>query len=464
MERPFRSTRVRVARARVGARSVRRERGQALVFLVALVAVLVAAFLVVFDTGQAVAHQQRLVNAADAAAYGGAAWEARMLNFQAYSNRAIVANEVALAQSVGVRSWSDYLGRTLTNLDVVARYVPYLGQATTALRRTWNGIDAGLQPSLQALEAVASGVNVALSSAQTVVHGMGVAGAEEIARRTLSANDPAFEPSSAAPALFAANAAAYSRFTTAYAGAARSRLRTTVLDGRDGFTRSRSSRLPVGPASLVVRLEKRGGTDLVGFDSWRGMDTLALHTRRGLVLGRFRERTPIGWGAAENARTSPAVRGSHDGSWRTNPDTSALAATRIGGVGRLRGRAYAGLQTTRDVVDVQRRDDRELRFAVDASMPANRIATSRTALGIGPLAVPGGPAVDPSARVARGRHFALGVARVQFDRPLPRADARREYPNLYSPYWVARLAAPTVQTRALAAAARGVPDPFGAVP
>lgn len=453
---------VRLVRVRM--RRVRHERGQALVFLVALVAVLVAAFLVVFDTGQAVAHEQRLVNAADAAAYGGAAWEARMLNFQAYANRAIVANEVALAQSVSVRSWSDYLARTLTNVDSVARYVPYLGQATTALRQAWTGVDAGLQPSLQALEAIASGANVALSSAQTVAHGMGIAGAEEIARRTLSSNDAAYAPSAAAPILFAANAAAYTRFTQSYAGFARTRLRSTVLDGRDGFTRSRGSRLSTGPASLLVRLEKRGGTDLIGFDAWRGMDTLALHTRRGLIFGRFRERVPLGWGAAENARVSVPTLGEHGGSWSTNPNTSRLAATRIAFGSRLRGRAYAGLQTTRDLIDVQRRDDRSLQFAVDATLPAARVPMSRTVLGVRELAVPGGRAVNATARPARDRYQALGVAQVRFERPVGRADARREYPSLYSPYWVARLAPTSVQTRALVSAARGVPDPFGAAP
>lgn len=450
--------------ARHGSRSARRVRGQALVFLVALVASLAAAFLLTFDTGQVVAHQQRLVNAADAAAYGGAAWQARMLNFQAYANRAIVANEVAIAQAVSLRSWSDYMGRTLGNVDSVARYVPYLGQATTALRQGWSGADAVLQPSLQALEAVASTVNVALSAAQGVAHAAGIVGAEEIARRTLASADPTVGPSTAAPALFAANALAWTRFTTAYAGPARARLRTVVMNGRDGFTRTRNTRLPTGPASLLVRLEKRGGTDLIGFDSWRGMDTLALHMRRNLIFGRFRERMAIGWGAAENARLSNPARGDHGGTWGTNPGTSALAATRISGVGPRRARAYAGLQSTRDLVDVQRRDERALEFAVDAARDAARMPSSANSLGVRALQVPGGRPTSLVARPARGRHYALGAARVQFERPVGRADARREYPSLYSPYWVARLAPVTLRTRTLVSAARGVPDPFGAAP
>lgn len=450
--------------ARHGSCPARRARGQALVFLLAIVASLAAAFLLTFDTGQVVVHQQRLVNAADAAAYGGAAWQARMLNFQAYANRAIVANEIAIAQAVSLRSWSDYMGRTLENVDSIARYVPYLGQATTALRQGWSGADAALQPSLQALEAVASTVNVALSAAQGVAHGAGIVGAEEIARRTLAASGAGVSPSAAAPALFAANAVAWTRFTTTYAGPARARLRAVVMEGRDGFTRTRNTRLSTGPASLLVRLEKRGGTELIGYEAWRGMDTLALHTRRAVLFGRFRERLPIGWGAAENARMASAARGDHGGTWGTNPRTSALAALRITGVGPMRARVYPGLPATRDLVDMQRRDERTVEFAVDAQRDAARIPSSANSLGVTALQVPGGRPASLVAQPPRGRYYALGAARAQFERPGGRADARREYPSLYSPYWVARLAPVTLRTRTLVSAARGVPDPFGAAP
>jgi len=66
--------------------------GQASVFVLAMVASLVTAFAVSFGAGQLVNDKMRLVNAADAAAYSAAQWEARSLNFQSYLNRAIVAN------------------------------------------------------------------------------------------------------------------------------------------------------------------------------------------------------------------------------------------------------------------------------------------------------------------------------------------------------------------------------------
>jgi hypothetical protein len=45
--------------------------------------------------------------------------QARSLNLQAYMNRAIVTNEVAIAQSVSLRSWSDYLKQTVQDINTV---------------------------------------------------------------------------------------------------------------------------------------------------------------------------------------------------------------------------------------------------------------------------------------------------------------------------------------------------------
>jgi Flp pilus assembly protein TadG len=96
-------------------------RGQAFVFLLPVLAALAAAFLLVFDSGQAVSEKQRLVNAADAAALGAATWQARALNFESYMNRAVIANEAAIAQSVSLRSWSAYMNRLLPGASMARR-------------------------------------------------------------------------------------------------------------------------------------------------------------------------------------------------------------------------------------------------------------------------------------------------------------------------------------------------------
>ena len=93
--------------------------GQAFVALLALLAALSLAFVAVFDTGQFMVAKLRLASATDAAVYSTAVWDARSLNFSASMNRAVIANEAALAQSVSLRSWSAYMNRTLSNIGAL---------------------------------------------------------------------------------------------------------------------------------------------------------------------------------------------------------------------------------------------------------------------------------------------------------------------------------------------------------
>ena len=70
-----------------------RQRGHAVVFVLALLACLLAAALLVHDSGRLAAQKRRLIDAADAATLSGAVFQARVLNFESYMNRAMVANQ-----------------------------------------------------------------------------------------------------------------------------------------------------------------------------------------------------------------------------------------------------------------------------------------------------------------------------------------------------------------------------------
>ena len=69
-----------------------RQHGQALVLGLFLVFATLAVLLLMFNTGRVVDEKMRLTNAADATAWSVATLEARALNYDAYTNRAIVAN------------------------------------------------------------------------------------------------------------------------------------------------------------------------------------------------------------------------------------------------------------------------------------------------------------------------------------------------------------------------------------
>ncbi|GJM05070.1 MAG: hypothetical protein DHS20C09_10610 [marine bacterium B5-7] len=86
--------------------SLNKQRGQAAVFVILFSAILLVAALSLYKTGKITTNKMQLQNAADAAAYSMSVVEARDLNFASYMNRAIVANEVGIAQFVGLASWA----------------------------------------------------------------------------------------------------------------------------------------------------------------------------------------------------------------------------------------------------------------------------------------------------------------------------------------------------------------------
>ena len=80
-------------------------------------AVLVVAALALYKSGKLTSNKMELQNAADAAAYSMSLVEARDLNFAAYMNRAIVANEVAIGQFVGLASWAYHFNSFADYMD-----------------------------------------------------------------------------------------------------------------------------------------------------------------------------------------------------------------------------------------------------------------------------------------------------------------------------------------------------------
>ena len=56
------------------------------------------------------------------------------MNYHAYANRAIVATEVHVAQSIALAGWTLYVERLATNLDTVADVFPILKVITTPIK------------------------------------------------------------------------------------------------------------------------------------------------------------------------------------------------------------------------------------------------------------------------------------------------------------------------------------------
>jgi Putative Flp pilus-assembly TadE/G-like len=432
--------------------------GQALVVVLAFTTTLVGAFLLVFSLGQVVNDKLRLVNAADAAAFSAAQWEARSLNYQAYLNRAIVANEVAIAQLVSLRSWSGYLQRTTRNAAIVGNFVPPLAAATRALARGWQAVDSVIGRSLPPLESGLSRWNVdVLANAEALAHQQAVITASDLVASVAQANEPRAQVTEATRILEVRNATQWqNRFTARFRHGEHEldRFVDLLMSSRDGFSSSRSGDLL--PGGSPVQVSRRGGTDLLGEYSWHGVDTLSAH----IDLAFLDREIPIGWGAAEQRRLPVSQRGYFGGSPKKNPAASRRAQREL-----VPRQQYRGVPEIRDVVSPQRQDDRTLMYSVALQMPRNSIATADRLLGISGLESTAGEPISTAPDLADGALQALSTAEVYFRRPTAREDGRREYPSLFSPYWQSRLTGVSREDRSLTAPFRGLTvDPFAVLP
>lgn len=439
------------------------EHGQALVLALLLLFMGLLALFFLFSTGQVAATKARLTNAADAAAYSAALWRARVLNFHAYANRAIVAQEVAVAQAVTLVSWSKYFEHFTQNAQVLAAVFPPLAPvlqsaaqvATQA--RTLTEFAAADEVFWRA--AADTGYKEILQRSQELLQlSAGVFGAGAAANEIARANDPAFF------AYALTDVGEFERFTRRYASDAdRERIRDLVLRSLDPFTagpRSEDQILWLLPSSCLLSLSdpsgwfqmfrKRGGTALApGLERWEAADTASMHdNRRSGFLGlncRRRELVPLGWGAAEAGPAAGAIL-SNPGDVNLNPAALAAATGEIDGANLPGFDSYGGISRVRELnyEGFSNRRYPTSSLAVLARVERGSVRTANTLnLGTGRLRL--------FERFAGDRLWALAAGEVYFRRP-PDAGTGSEYASLYSPFWQARLAEPTDAQRLAAEA------------
>ena len=100
--------------------------GQAMVFTLVFAAATALVALFLFNSGMMANAKTRLQNAADAGAYSASVLQARDHNFSAYTNRSMIANQVAVAQIVSMKSYledaadtHDRMGGTILTLEAM---------------------------------------------------------------------------------------------------------------------------------------------------------------------------------------------------------------------------------------------------------------------------------------------------------------------------------------------------------
>ena len=464
----------------------RREQGQVLPLGLVLVACAMAGAFVLFNTGQIASEKMRLANSADAAAYSGALWQARALNFQAYTNRAMVANHVAVGQAVSLHSWMTYAQVTSENLAAALRPVPVLGVVTT-------GIETGVRPVAQVVTAgakinfiAANAAISALSAAQGAMVAATMINTPELIQAVAKETDSRFTTNSAYGLWKKAeNIDQWRKFNKRYTKRDEKMSRERgdmVIASRDEFTRSRNwdlfdSWMPSGFA--LHKLRRQGGTRLSMVKSkqgmqweWQAKDTLSIDNKVLTWFGVKRFEFPIAWATTfANSRSTdkpmnPARCGNPWDVWRGgqnrffnfqncdrftshNHVAESLADQ---GVRTLRYtktrnalRGYGGVRPFWVLSERSRKaHDAGLKVRVEVSLPADQLVSSDKITSAERLSTP--------VVVAGDMVSSVSLAQVLYRRPDQhkiRPD-QLEKANAYNPYWTAQLSAVGLDERATA--------------
>lgn len=133
--------------------SILKQNGQIMPITLGVIAIACVTFLLMFNSGRAVNEKINLVNAADASAFSGAQIAARHLNFMAYTNRAMIANEAAIGHLYSFQVETQILGNVLQ--EGVSGGGPLVDFIISIIDPFWNG---AIQDSLDFIASVAQPV------------------------------------------------------------------------------------------------------------------------------------------------------------------------------------------------------------------------------------------------------------------------------------------------------------------
>lgn len=428
--------------------------GQALIYGIFVLLGSLASLFFLFNVGQLVREKVKLVNAADAVAYSAGVMHARALNFEAYTNRAMVANTVAIAQLVSLSSWISYTnnlagyGLAVDQPKFANFYPSYYAalQAGPYLQQAFN--ESGM------LQRIARTLDMVIGSLKTAQHTayLQLAQArEDVMNAVADANyraDGTVSVDILPPSIFA-----FENFVVPYSGNARARFADVAAAStkEDRFLSRRSWKLNglwtdcPGALPKFDWLDRRGGTELLGYDEWKAVDTLSVKEwvpkNKTDVFCRANLELPAGWGGQTAAsKATVDVNAAHyDRSPLVNPASTGLAFSTADSW------EYAGLPSFYDLSEnMLRQSDPRLQFSIRLKRNKNQTATSE-----GRSLIRSTPRLNAyRAQPAGGNEFvAISTAEVYFERPYDHKDnaygksigKASETGSLFNPFWQVRL-------------------------
>lgn len=460
-------------------RGPRRERGQAMIYGLFLIIGAVVALFFLFNTGQLSAEKSKLVNTGDAVAYSAGVMNARTLNYQAYTNRAMLANTVAIAQLVSLSSWAKHaalLGQAPSSgdgEDIIAQFsnvnwskypvywpAVYTAQFAATYLEQLNERSGGFlsldgKSPLESL-AYASDqlVRVKLMTAQAVAHA-GLIPARQVVMEQVAKANYVNDGEVHVSQLSLVTGGDITGFVSRYSGNDRGRFAEAAKTAAnlDSFVPKRSWLMPAlypdKCSYMLDWLSRRGGTELIGFDEWKALDTLSEWRWKMTKSGKcVLSEHPVAYGGTQAADkpASDADFSRYDQARIVNPGAGALAQYSASSAAW----GYSGLPSFYDLSkSALQEDDPILRFAVHIRRPVSETRTSEGRSDIRNSGADNRLAHGLNnfqATPAGGEELAaVSASEVFFERADDnvygaKSGKPREIGNLFNPYWQVRLA------------------------
>ncbi|MDB5795521.1 MAG: hypothetical protein JWR25_1900 [Noviherbaspirillum sp.] len=448
-----------MCKARARFRRSRLQRGQALIYGLFVLLSGLAAIFFLFNSGQLVREKTKLVNTADAVTYAASVMDARTLNYMAYTNRAMLANTVAIAQLVSISSWAQYavaLGSWGTTSGDMSRYQVFY-PSFQAAQSSENYLNELVKSDAMKKLAIASDEivqNVLMRAQQTAYVGLA-----DVREQAIKAVAEANYQNDGTVSTEQLTQLEFTRAVHYHQDDERSRFGDIAKAAayKDQFVRNRSWTI-FGTSSHCYGLPgidwlvRRGGTEMVSLDQWQAVDTMSdwrwLEIPLLSLCVRFEVPQGAGLQAASEDGSTDVDPTHYDYSAMTNPIATLIANTSNSG-----SWDYSGIPKFYDLSDAGRSKP-SIRSAIRIKRAIDQTVSSE-----GRSAVAATSRLNAyQARPADGSHLvAVSASEAYFERPdtpetcNDRSAAHRdncygreggrptEAASLFNPYWQVRL-------------------------
>jgi hypothetical protein len=470
-------------------RGRRKSRGQALPFALVFLVVGAAALYLAFNAAQLAHAKTKEQDTADSAAYSVGVLQARDLNFSAYTNRAMIANQVAVAQMLSIKSYVDELSGTYANTHWFDEFI----ESSAAISAPWvlpketggtvlnvakSALDTGTRIATVALD----GLDKILSTEQAAFHDSIILQIPVLADEVAQANEPdshvtkTYFATRGAPALLSTRN--FVKSTSPAGASGEDRFADVVTDKttldqfvqqrganiRDPFVASIIEWCP-GFSAIAADNNHLGGTQLR--QDKRGWESLDATDVNGAWICYF-EIGAVGWPIIDAAGSGGAANGpggeysgtqgyggfSNFGGSLTSALTRIAANQQYGeGPGSSLSSTNGGLQPYLELATLKTPADgadfnRAPAITVEVQRPSSSVSTTdQLHIASGRLQVTDGTANNQMRAVASASAYFIRPADASGSSAgalvnlahWQRGDNKWEYPSLFNPYWQSSL-------------------------